>query len=85
VLTAVNGTYYTEMFLDKLLVAILRKRRQLLHQSVILFQENATPHPQSDVQAFSAGMGLENSREYFELSRPCTLRLIFPPRQEVNE
>jgi len=79
VLTAVNGTYYTKMFLDNLLLAILRKRPQLLHQGVILLQENATPHPQRDVRAFSAGMRLENPRAYFILSRPCTLRLIFSP------
>lgn len=76
VLTAVNGTYYTKMFLDNLQLAILRKRPQLLLQGVILLQENATSHPQRDVQAFSAGMGLKNPRTYFILSRPCTLRLL---------
>lgn len=85
VLTAVNGTYYTKTFLDNLRLAVLRKRPQLVLQGVILLQENATPHLQRDVQAFLAGMGLENPRPCFRLSRPCTLRLFFPPRQEANE
>jgi hypothetical protein len=78
VLTAVNGTCYTNMFRDNLRIAILRKRPQLLLRGVIVLQENATSHPPCDVQAFSAGMGVENHRTYFILSRPCILRFFFP-------
>jgi hypothetical protein len=68
----VNGQYCCTLLQDKVRPAIHHKQSELLEHGVILFQDNAKPHQDHDVQIFAMleqrGVGTSSL-----LSRPCPM------------